>query len=142
MHRAPATSSPPHGGPRRTRFRPWLAIVLPLALAAAAVGADWWKAEPPDAPRSYVGRQSCAQCHEQQLKDWTGSHHDLAMDLATPQTVLANFDNQEFTHYGVTSRMTREGDKFFITTDGKSGELETFEIKYTFGVDPLQQYMV
>src|SRR5688572_3976227 len=126
------------------RRPPWLPTVvfLALGLSAAAVAGDWWIAEPADAPRTYVGRQTCAQCHQQQLKEWTGSHHDLAMDLATPQTVLGNFQDQEFTHYGLTSRMFREGDKYFITTDGKSGELETFEIKYTFGVDPLQQYMV
>jgi predicted CXXCH cytochrome family protein len=117
-------------------------VLLVLGLAAAAVAADWFIAEPADVARTYVGRQTCAQCHQQELKAWTGSHHDLAMDLATPETVLGNFDNQEFTHYGVTSRMFRDGEKYKITTDGKKGELETFEIKYTFGVDPLQQYMV
>lgn len=35
-----------------------------------------------------------------------------------------------------------EGEKYFVETDGPDGKLATFEIKYTFGVDPLQQYLV
>ena len=46
---------------------------------------------------------------------WTGSDHDLAMDLATSETVLGNFDDQEFTHFGITSRLFREGDKYLVT---------------------------
>ena len=34
----------------------------------------------------------------------------------------------------------REG-KYFINTEGPDGKLADFEIKYVFGVDPLQQYM-
>jgi len=44
--------------------------------------------------------------------------------------------------FGVTSKMFRRGDKFFIETDGPDGSMQTFEIKYTFGVRPLQQYLV
>ncbi len=44
--------------------------------------------------------------------------------------------------FGVTSRMFRRGEKFFIETDGPDGEMQTFQIKYTFGVRPLQQYLV
>lgn len=43
---------------------------------------------------------------------------------------------------GVTSRMFRREGKFFIETDGPEGARQTFEIKYTFGVRPLQQYLV
>src|SRR6185369_847554 len=32
--------------------------------------------------------------------------------------------------------------RFFVETDGADGKLGTFEVKYTFGVDPLQQYLV
>ena len=32
--------------------------------------------------------------------------------------------------------------KFFVETDGPDGKLATFEVKYTFGVDPLQQYLI
>jgi predicted CXXCH cytochrome family protein len=114
----------------------------PVALVALGAAADYWICLPAGKEHQYVGRQTCAECHQQEHKNWTGSHHDLAMDLANGQTVLGNFDDQEFTHFDVTSKMTREGDRFFITTENKSGQMEKFHIKYVFGVDPLQQYMV
>ena len=34
---------------------------------------------------------------------WTGSHQDLAMQLATVDTVQGNFDDASLTHFGVTT---------------------------------------
>lgn len=103
---------------------------------------DWWICLPDGAVATYVGRQSCIPCHEKEVQAWTGSHHDLAMDRATPQTVLGDFDNAEFTQFGITSRMYRSGEKFMIRTEGPDGRMQDFEIKYVFGVTPLQNYMV
>jgi predicted CXXCH cytochrome family protein len=64
------------------------------------------------------------------------------MDHATPQTVLGDFNNAEFKHFDLVSKFEREGDKFFVTTDNARGDLERFEVRYTFGVKPLQQYLV
>jgi hypothetical protein len=36
----------------------------------------------------------------------------------------------------------RKDDRFFVETDGPDGALATFEVKYTFGIDPLQQYLI
>ena len=116
------------------------AFVLVSLLGTAAV--DWWTCLPEGTSARYVGRQSCVQCHARQVEDWTGSDHDLAMDLATPETVLGDFDDAELDHFGLTSRMFRRGEDFYITTDGPEGNAETFRIQYTFGVRPLQQYMV
>jgi Flp pilus assembly protein TadD len=44
--------------------------------------------------------------------------------------------------FAVSSRLFRRGEKFFIETDGPDGDMQTFEIKYTFGFRPLQQYLV
>lgn len=118
------------------------ALIAVALLAVVGVAADYWTSHPANAERRYVGRQSCIECHQDQAKAWTGSNHDKAMDLATPEFVLGNFDNQEFEHFGVTSKFTSEGDKFFVTTENAKGEMEKFFIKYTFGVAPLQQYMV
>ena len=64
------------------------------------------------------------------------------MDHATDKTVLGDFSNASFDYYGVTSRFFRKDSKFFVETDGLDGKLATFEVKYTFGIDPLQQYLV
>lgn len=132
-----------HGAALSSRRRWFLfGIVLVLLFAVGGIGADYWYGLPDDAQATYVGRMSCAECHQQETELWRGSHHDLAMDLATPQTVLASFDNVTLEHHGTQSRMFRRGEKFFVNTDGPDGRSADFEVKYVFGVDPLQQYMV
>jgi len=90
----------------------------------------------------YIGSETCADCHRAEYDSWQGSHHDLAMQLANPETVLGDFDKAEFVHFGVTSTFYREGDRFLVRTDGVDGSLQDFEISYTFGVHPLQQYLI
>jgi len=90
----------------------------------------------------YVGAKACAGCHVNEYQAWRGSHHDLAMQEATEQTVLGNFGNAKFDYAGVTSRFFKREGKFFVNTDGADGRLADFEIKYTFGVAPLQQYLI
>ena len=91
---------------------------------------------------AFVGTQVCAGCHEAEAKLWRTSQHALAMDHATDKSVLGDFSGATFDHYGVHSRFFRKDGKFLIETDGPDGKLDVFEIKYTFGVDPLQQYLV
>lgn len=124
---------------------PWIrrgVIFSVFVLGLAGVGLDWWWALPDDEVSQYVGRQSCIECHQPQADLFHGSHHDLAMDLATEESVLADFGDVELSHYGITSRMFREGEKFMIHTEGPDGKMADFQIKYVFGVEPLQQYMV
>ena len=91
---------------------------------------------------TYVGQKSCVKCHAEESQKWKNSHHDLAMQLATDETVLANFNNVEVTHHSVTSRLFRDGSRFMVHTEGPDGQMQDFEVKYVFGVKPLQQYMV
>jgi tetratricopeptide (TPR) repeat protein len=100
-------------------------------------------ARPVGAPAAtHVGAHVCAACHVKEFEAWQGSHHALAMQHANAQTVLGNFDHAQFTEAGLTSTFfTREG-KFFVNTDGPDGTLHDYEITYTFGVTPLQQYLI
>src|SRR5262245_25989791 len=91
---------------------------------------------------SFVGSQACAQCHQTQAKLWRASQHAHAMDHATDKTALGDFSDAGFDYNGVHSRFFRDGDKFMVETDGPNGKLAPFEIKYTFGIDPLQQYLI
>lgn len=113
-----------------------------ITLLASCVFADYWSARPLDVQATFVGRSSCVECHRAETEAFTGSHHDLAMDLATDEFVLGDFDNATLEHDGMISRMYRDGDRYMVHTDGESGEMEDFEVKYVFGVTPLQQYMV
>ena len=90
----------------------------------------------------FVGAATCAGCHAQEAKRWQGSHHDLAMQPATDETVLGDFSDAQFVHNGVTSRFFRRDGNFFVETDGSDGKLSVFPVRYTFGVTPLQQYLL
>ena len=90
----------------------------------------------------YLGDQTCKSCHETEFQAWKNSHHDLAMQEATDETVLGNFNETVFTSQGVTSTFFKKEGKFYVNTEGPDGALQDFEIKYTFGVEPLQQYLI
>jgi len=120
-----------------------LAVTLLFVLfGGGLVLADYWLCLPESTRATYVGSKSCAECHQEEYDQWIGSHHERAMDVATEKTVLGDFHDAELTHFGVTSRMFRDGDKFMIHTEGPDGEMADFEVKYVFGYHPLQQYMV
>jgi len=91
---------------------------------------------------THVGGAVCAECHQQQSAQWTGSHHDLAMQHVDDGSVLGDFSGATFNYAGVTSTFYKENEKFMVRTDGPDGKLHDYEIKYTFGVIPLQQYLV
>jgi tetratricopeptide (TPR) repeat protein len=121
------------------------AIVAALVLLAAAAAAyDWYTPLPADALRTatYVGGHTCAECHQGEFNLWHGSHHDRAMEIASDQTVLGDFNDAVFERLGITTRFFRRDGKFMVNTEGPDGQNHDYEIKYTFGIDPLQQYMI
>ena len=90
----------------------------------------------------YVGGKACADCHAKEFAEWGGSQHALAMQEANDNSVLGNFNDANFSYAGLTSSFFKRDGKFFVKTDDRDGRLTDFEIKYTFGVDPLQQYLI
>jgi len=122
-----------------------LAVVI---VAAAAIGFYYfngggsaWNARDASAAM-FVGSETCAGCHRAEAELWHVSQHKQAMDRATDKSVLGDFSNATFNYYGVKSRFFRKDGKFLVETDGPDGKLATFEVKYTFGINPLQQYLV
>lgn len=128
------------------KLRP--ALLLPLLFALVAVlvvGAaayEWLNGLPEDARARYVGGAACIDCHQEQYELFDGSHHDRAMDVANDETVLARFDGSQLEHYGVTSTMFKSGERFMVNTEAPDGTMQDFEVKYVFGCEPLQQFMV
>lgn len=93
-------------------------------------------------PAGYAAAASCQGCHAEQAKDWKDSDHDWAMRVATAANVLGNFKDARFEDAGVKARFFRRGEMFFVNTEGADGKPQDFQIRYTFGYKPLQQYLV
>ena len=118
-----------------------------VLLAAVCAIAVWrWSAvhgqESKPSAATYVGEERCAQCHADQVKAWQTSHHAQAMQVANDSTVLGNFNNAHFTQDGVAASFFKKDSKFYVRTDGPDGKPHDYELPYTFGVSPLQQYLV
>ena len=90
----------------------------------------------------YVGEAQCQSCHASEHSDWKQSDHFRAMQLANDSTVLGDFNDAVLFSDGVTNRFFKNGNKFFVNTQGADGKNQDFEVLYTFGHFPLQQYLV
>ncbi|MFO0912195.1 MAG: multiheme c-type cytochrome [Pirellulales bacterium] len=120
----------------------WFIPILVVCGVVVWLANDWYRGLPPDRSAQYVGRSTCAECHQQQTELYTGSHHDLAMAPATPDTVLGDFNDARLEHHGQQSRMYRDGDRYMVQTEGPDGQPHDYQVEYVFGVKPLQQYIV
>lgn len=130
-----------------------LALGLTVVLILAVVGILEWSRDG-ERPRgsdgasgelpaaTYVGGRACAACHKREHAQWAGSHHDLAMQEANEQTVLGDFNHATFEYFGVTSTFYERDKRLFVRTDGPDGHMHDYEITYTFGATPLQQYLI
>jgi tetratricopeptide (TPR) repeat protein len=93
-------------------------------------------------PLRFVGSQACSSCHTKEYEDWKRSQHHAAMQEATDANVLGNFSGVTFTKDAVESTFFKRDGKYWVRTDGPDGKIADFEIRYTFGVYPLQQYLI
>jgi len=136
------------------RYR-WVGLAAIPVLVLAAIAYGWWAHNRPSSASSaaalpaatparatFVGAGACAGCHGTENAAWQNSQHAKAMQHATVDTVLGDFNNIRFTYDGIVSTFFRRDGKFFVNTDGADGKLADFEILYTFGLYPLQQYLV
>jgi len=132
----------------RARFVGWPLLVA--LLLGTMIFTVRWLHEParpiamrlPTRDLTFVGAPVCASCHQHENELWRGSHHQLAMQRARDSTVLGDFNHVTFDNNGVKSSFFRDGSKYMVRTDGPDGALHDYEVGYTFGVYPLQQYLI
>jgi predicted CXXCH cytochrome family protein len=134
----------------RKGWRAWrlavFSIVVPVSIIFTAFATRPWSSAAEDAApvRSsiFVGSASCAGCHAAESKAWGGSQHAHAMQEATETIVLGDFNDARAEHFSSKAHFFRKDGRFVVATDGKDGKPAEFDVKYTFGLDPLQQYLV
>ncbi len=107
-------------------------LLLFFCLALAACDTGHSRAPASKGSPQYAGSAACRDCHESVYAAWSASHHAAAMQPASPENVLA-------------STPAQVGDAVFESHgDGyrlRAGE-QTHPVTHTFGVSPLQQYLV
>lgn len=97
---------------------------------------------------AFVGTDVCASCHLAEAEQWRGSHHDLAMQDATPETVLGDFGGARQEGSEAIWTFSRRDGAYFARAEGTGRAPDAQQapldhlVAYTFGVFPLQQYLV
>ena len=125
-----------------------VASMVLLSLALCGSGVAWAAQEVGRLPAAakvnegYAQAESCLGCHADQAGQWQHSDHAWALRDANQDNVLGNFDDARFDEAGVKARFFRKDGGFFVNIDGEDGKPADFRILYTFGHQPLQQYLV
>lgn len=100
---------------------------------------------------SSVDGQNCVSCHQQSHEKWQQSDHAKAMALPSLETVKGNFNNVDVEHYGQKAHFFIKDNSYHVTISYddkrdtsavKIKPADTYQVKYTFGHYPLQQYLV
>jgi predicted CXXCH cytochrome family protein len=81
-------------------------------------------------------------CHVEEAGAWEGSHHALAMQRVTANSVRGDFDGAELAEPSAGARFFRRDGEFWINIADAEGNPRDFRVDYTFGIEPLQQYLV
>jgi predicted CXXCH cytochrome family protein len=115
-----------------------------VVLGAASIFLITVGCQRPDEPgvSHYVGSPQCAQCHAGEYAAWLTSHHRRAMQPATAESVLGDFHGASLTTGTATVRFGRDGDRYQVGVTDAEGRSDRFAVNYTFGVEPLQQYLL
>ncbi len=129
----------PRGHPERQRapaLTPGAAPIVALIAASVTLGAAIAATRDPVIPEAsvvnrpiavtedgYVSSETCRACHPSQYATWYGSFHRTMTQVATPQTVRADFDGVVVDAVpGRPMRLERRGDEFWAEFDDPGWE--------------------
>lgn len=117
-------------------------VCLTLLLVGCAENGEKkpFKAESITYHNEYVGAESCKECHAEAYKDWKKSDHYFSMQLATSEFVKADFE-RTFNADQISYQFSIRNQKYFVEVS-EAGKSQKFEVAYTFGMYPLQQYLL
>lgn len=89
----------------------------------------------------YAEPKNCVSCHQQQVSQWQRSDHAKAMAVATADSVLGDFDNAKAEHFTQQALFYKKSGQFYIDFTEQE-KTTTYQVKYTYGHYPLQQYLI
>src|SRR5690554_2235574 len=83
----------------------------------------------------------CVDCHEGEVAEWSRSQHAVAMAEASPEAVAGDFSGARYQDSELAVQFLEKDGQFVIHTR-EGDEKRQWTVRYTFGVYPLQQYLI
>jgi hypothetical protein len=123
---------------RRSSLRIRGAIVLFALLCVTVLGsfAYWWAtsagagdivlADGPEtrpavvASDGFIGSQACGECHQRQHSSWHASYHRTMTQVASPESILGDFDGTRLELDNREYLLGRDGDEFWVEIEAPS----------------------
>jgi hypothetical protein len=84
----------------------------------------------------YVGPARCGECHADNHALWRDSLHSTMNQIATPTSIVGDFDNARVAYGGREARFERDGDDHLMILDNKR-----YRVTRTIGTTYLQEYV-
>ena len=144
--------------PLALRFsRRWsIAIVASACLWLATVAVLSWTTAAPSSAKTldlslrpniakdegYVSSNTCRACHPDQYESWHGSYHRSMTQVATPETVVGDFDDVSVNGYGMQYHLSTKDGEFFAQMDPRMSSPEPRKVVMTTGSHRLQYVWV
>lgn len=93
-------------------------------------------------PADYVGPQTCAKCHEQQHKLWSGHPHRFMNQLPTKAAVKGDFANHVWkVRPGYAVTFSTEDGSYFMTVNRPAEPRTRYKVTRTVGSRFMQFYI-
>ena len=105
-------------------------VVTPPAESLAAIPETFLPAVETD--QDFVSSNACVSCHPGEHASWHETFHRTMTQVASPESVLASFDDVELESRGRKYRLWRDGDEYWIRLVDPDWERETA----AGGIDP------
>lgn len=120
-----------------------LMLALLLAVGALTGTVQGQEASGPSSP-AYVGSAACATCHQDETARWKTSDHAKAWTTATAENIVADFNDTQFAHDGMTASFHIDDDDgtYRITVTETDGTTRDYPVQSVAGIEPLQQYLL
>ena len=125
-------------------FVTWIGLALALPRGIEAYRNAHQEVEPKNRPiervrENYLGSKACGACHPHEYDTWKHTWHRTMTQVATPESVVADFDGVELDTQGWKTRLERRGDEFFARIfEEKLGEYVWRRVVMTTGSHHMQ----
>jgi hypothetical protein len=123
----------------------WSLLLLATAIIAWFFNQADPHPQPADRPvevkeDGFVSSRNCRSCHLRQYETWHASYHRTMTQLATPETVIGEFDGRFLERDGHTFGVARDGDTFLVTLRDDVGRVVNRPVVMTTGFHHMQVY--